>query len=48
MKFLEKLGLEHGKFSQNVNASFDSKLWVLQESMANRSLGDISVIPKET
>ena len=29
MKQLAKLGLEHGKFSTNVNASFDSKLWLL-------------------
>ncbi|CAK88954.1 unnamed protein product (macronuclear) [Paramecium tetraurelia] len=48
MKALEKLGLEAGKYSQNVNASFDSKLWLLQESRVNKSLDDISVIPKET
>ncbi|CAD8093167.1 unnamed protein product [Paramecium sonneborni] len=48
MKALEKLGLEAGKFSQNVNASFDSKLWLLQESRVNKSLDDISVIPKES
>ncbi|KAM3135650.1 hypothetical protein pb186bvf_012321 [Paramecium bursaria] len=47
MKQLAKLGLEHGKFSTNVNASFDSKLWLLQESQINKSVDDISMVPKE-
>lgn len=46
-QFLETLGLKDGKFSQNVNASFDSKLWLLQESRVNKSLDDVSMIGKD-